>query len=145
MLTELCGFRRKNITKMRRNAGLQKEINSNVGVGALIRSASLDAYLAEEFGITRIITNDLTYGASAAIGADGRPTIATERYYPENKITFFATNPAGRMGVGLWGNPPEVDAESFYKVNASAVNPYVYVMQWMETDPAVLAGSFVSG
>lgn len=130
---------RKNISKMRQNAGLQREINGNVGVGSLIRSAALEAYLSEEFGINRIITNDLTYGASAAIdGSTQRPSITTARYFPENKITFFATNPAGRMGVGLWGNPPEVDAATFYKVNTSTVNPYVYVMQWMETDPAVL-------
>lgn len=130
---------RKNIAKMRQNAGLQREINGNVGVGSLIRSAALEAYLSEEFGINQIITNDLTYGASASISTSTqRPSITTKRYYPENKITFFATNPAGRMGVGLWGNPPEVDASTFYKVNTSTVNPYVYVMQWMETDPAVL-------
>ena len=129
---------RKNITKMRKNAGLQKNINGNVGAGALIRSASLEAYLAEEYGINRIVTNDLTYGASATIGATGRPAITTARYYPSNKITFFATNPGGRLGTGLWGNPPEVDAARFYAVNESSVSPYVYLMQWMETDPAVL-------
>lgn len=128
-----------NLVKMRKNANLQKAINGNIGAGALIRQTALEAYLAEEFGIDRIITNDLTYGASAAIDTSTqRPSISTKRYYPENRITFFATNPAGRMGVGLWGNPPEVDASTFYKVNTSTVNPYVYVMQWMETDPAVL-------
>lgn len=129
---------RRNITKMRNNAGLQKNINSNVGVGALIRSSSLEAYLAEEYGINRIITNDLTYGASAVIGSNDRPQITTARYFPIDKVTFFATNPGGRLGVGLWGNPPEVDAATFYKVNQSSVSPYVYVSQNMEWDPAVL-------
>ena len=59
---------RKNITKMRSNAVIQKAINGNVGAGALVRRTALDAYLEEEFGITTIITNDLTYGANAVIG-----------------------------------------------------------------------------
>ena len=129
---------RKIITKMRRNAGLQTNINGNVGAGALIRSSSLAAYLEEEYGITQIITNDMTYGASAVIGPDGRPTVSTCRYYPDNKITFFATNPGGRMGIGLWGDPPEVDASRFMDVSASSESPYVFVSQWAENDPAVL-------
>lgn len=129
---------KKNITKMRNNAQLQKAINGNVGAGAQIARTALEAHLSEEFGIDTVITNDLTYGASASIGADGRPNVSTKRYFPTDKVTFFAANPAGRMGVGLWGDPPEVDAANFYSVNRSSVSPYVHVMQWMETDPAVL-------
>ena len=129
---------KKNILKMRNNAQLQKAINGNVGAGSLIARTALEAHLSEEFGIDRVITNDLTYGASAVIGGDGRPSITTKRYFPENKVTFFATNPGGRMGVGLWGDPPEVEAANFYSVNQSQASPYVHVMQWMETDPAVL-------
>jgi len=130
---------RKNITKMRKNAGLQKNINANVGVGALVRSSALEAYLEEEFGINTVITNDLTYGADSTIGADGRPIIQTARYFPDNKISFFATNPAGRMGVGLWGDPPEVTlGELSFGTAESSVSPYVYVSQWTEKDPAVL-------
>ncbi len=128
-----------NITKLRQNADIQKAINGSAEVGALVKRTALDAYLEEEFGITQIVTNDLNYGANAEIGADGRPQIHTAKYFPQNKVTFFATNPGGRLGTGLWGNPPEVDAANFYKVNTeSSVSPYVYVMQWMETDPAVL-------
>lgn len=129
---------RKVITKMRKNAGLQKNISGNIGAGALLKYSQIEAYLAEEYGITQIITNDQTYGASSSIGNDGRPNILTERYYPENKITFFATNAGGRMGVGLWGDPPEVDAGQFMSVAESAESPFVYVSQWMESDPAVL-------
>lgn len=130
---------KKNITKMRRNAGLQKEINSNVGVGQLIRSSSLYAYLEEEFGISNIVTNDLTYAASTTIGSNGRPSISTARYFPADTITFFATTPSGLMGTGLWGDPPEVTlgAQSFGNVEGS-ISPYVYVSQWVENDPAVL-------
>lgn len=131
---------RKNITKMRQNAGLQKDINGNVGAGQLIRSTSLNAYLEEEFGITNVITNDLTYGASASIdGASGRPSIKTERYFPDDVITFFATNPSGRVGVGLWGDPPEITlGDLSFGTAETSVSPYVYVSQWRENDPAVL-------
>ena len=129
---------RANVTKMRKNAILQKAINGNIGAGALLTNSALTAFLSEEFGINQIITNDLQYGSSATGVETGRPTIVQKRYYPSNKITFFATNPGGRMGVGLWGNPPEVDAARFYDTSSSGVSPYVYIMQWMETDPTVL-------
>lgn len=129
----------KVLTKLRQNLAIQKAIRGNIGVGALIKRSELEAYLADEFGINQIVTNDLTYGASATFGEDGRPSISQKKYYPENKITFFATNPGGKLATGLWGNPPEVDAARFYQVNTEpSISPYVYVMQWMETDPSVL-------
>ena len=131
---------RKNITKMRNNAGLQKNINGNIGAGALIRAAALKDYLEEEFGISQIITNDLTYGASSTIGVDGRPSITQKRYFPEDKVTFFATNAGGKMGVGLWGDPPEVDIARFNTSvsTESSISPFVYVSQYAEKDPAVI-------
>ena len=129
---------RQVLSQIRGNASIQKSINGNIGVGALVRNSALNDFLSDEFGITQVITNDLTYASSAVLGSNGRPTVTSKRYYPANKITFFATNTAGRMGVGLWGNPPEADAAPFYNVGGSGVNPYVYIMQWMETDPAVL-------
>lgn len=130
---------RKNITKMRSNAAIQKAVNGNIGAGALVRQTALTAYLDEEFGISQIVTNDLTYGASAVIGNDGRPSITTARYFPENKVTFFTTTPAGRLGIGLWGDPPEADRPDLLgNVNASGQSPFVYIHQWMEDDPAVL-------
>lgn len=130
---------RKNLTKIRSNEAVQKAINGNYGAGALVRNSALEAYLDEEYGINTVVTNDLTYGVDAGIDMNtGRPKVTTARYYPDNKITFFATNPAGRMGVGLWGDPPELDAANFMEVSGSGVSPYVYVSQWAEKDPAVL-------
>lgn len=126
------------VGKMRKNAAIQKSINGNIGAGALVRRSALETYLNEEFGISQVITNDLTYGKSATIGADGRPVITTERYYPKNKVTFFATNPGGNIGVGLWGDPPELDVASLLDVAQSGASPFVYVTQWAEKDPAVL-------
>ena len=129
---------KKNLTKMRQNASLQTAVNGNIGAGQLIKVSALEAYLEEEFGISQIITNDLTYGANATIGSDGRPNVTTRRYFPTDKITFFATNPGGKMGLGLWGNPPEVDMGQFHSVESSSASPYVYITQKMEWDPAVL-------
>jgi len=129
---------RKVLTKIRKNAVLQTAINGNVGAGSLIRRSALDDFLSEEFGINQIVTNDLTYGADAVIAANGRPQVTTKRYYPDDKITFFGTNPAGRLGIGLWGDPPEADNYGLLDVNGSEISPYVYITQWMEKDPAVL-------
>lgn len=127
------------INKLRKNVDIQKAIYGTNGAGMLVKRADLNTYLEDEYGISTIITNDLTYGASATFGANGRPSITQSRYYPTNKITFFATNPSGILGTGLWGNPPEVDAARFFDVSSEpSVSPYVTLMQWMETDPAVL-------
>lgn len=128
----------KNLTKLRNNKYLQIAINGNIGAGAQLSRGQLESYFGDEFGIDTIITNDLKYGSSAEIGADDRPIITQKKYYPQNKITFFATNPGGRLGTGLWGDSPEADASAYYNVSGSQVSPYVYIMQWMETDPAVL-------
>ena len=136
----LTGFQtsRKNITKMRNNAAVQKAINGNIGAGALVSGAAMTAYLETEFGLGRVITNDLTYGAEAEIGTDGRPSITTARYYPDNKITFFATNPAGKLGTVAWGDPPEATVGSLTTATSSSESPYVYIDQWTEDDPKVL-------
>lgn len=129
---------KKNLTKMRSNTALQKSVNGSINAGALLRNAELSAFLGEEFGIDRIVTNDLTYGADEKIGADGRPVRTTKRYFPQDKVTFFSANPSGRLGVNAWGDPPEVDSVNFYPVSASGESPFVYVTQKMEWDPAVL-------
>lgn len=128
---------RKTIGRMRKDANIQIAINGTYGQGALVSRQALENYLAEEFGITQIITNDLTYGASATISS-GRPSITTKRYYPQDKITFFGTNLTGRLGIGLWGDPPEVDVRTLMDGSASTISPYVWISQWTEHDPAVL-------
>lgn len=129
---------RKNITKMRQNKAVQTNIMGNIGAGALVPRAALDSYMETEYGIARIVTDDLTYATENGVDADGRPKMAMHRYFPENKVSFFATNPAGTMGAGLWGDPPEVDIASNYRVSVSSESPFVYVTQKYEWDPAVL-------
>ena len=129
------------LTKLRQNTAIQKAINGTMGAGALVRNSDFNAYMSEEYGIERIITNDLTYNVPGALSAQtGIPALTANRYYPKNKVSFFATNNAGRIGAGLWGDPPEVDAARAFDggVSASGASPFVYISQWGEKDPAVL-------
>lgn len=129
---------RSNLSKLRANTAIQKAVNGTLGAGALVSNAALLSYLETEYGITNVVTDDLSYSVPDGVGADGRPKTLAKRYYPKDKVTFFAPNNAGRIGVGLWGDPPEADAAAYHQVSGSGTSPYVYLMQWMETDPAVL-------
>ena len=129
---------RKVIGLLRNNEDIQTAINGTAGIGALVSRSALENYLAEEFGLSQIVTNDLTYGASSTIGADGRPSVTTARYYPQDKVTFFAANVGGKLGTGLWGDSPEADVANLLNVSQSTVSPFVYITQWSENDPAVL-------
>ena len=128
---------RSIITKMRKNAGLQRNINSNIGVGALVRYNALQEYLAEEYGINQIVTNDLTYSYDRKLNAAGAITQQTKRYYPVNKITFFGTVNGGKLATGLWGDSPESDLPELLNIEPSQ-RPFVTITQWAEQDPAVL-------
>lgn len=129
---------RKNLTRMRRNTSFQTAINGSLGAGAMVPRGAFESFLGEEFGFSHIVTHDLTYGIDSGVGLDGRPVVTTKRYFPDNVVTFFAANPGGRLGSGLWGNPPEVDIGRFYPVEGSLGSPFVYVTQKAEWDPAVV-------
>lgn len=126
------------LTKMRKNSALQKIINGNIGDGALIRRTALQEFLAEEFGLNTVLTNDLTYAYDRKLNAAGAITQQTRRYYPINKVTFFAQTAGGKIGTGLWGDSPELDVTRLMQVDGSEVSPYIAISQWTENDPAVL-------
>lgn len=132
---------RQNISKLRMNKSIQTLINGNAAQGMMVRRGDLESFLSQEFGINRIILNDLTYGADAKIDAKThRPVITQQRYFPIDKITFFGTaNNMSLLGTGLWGDPPEVTGvQAQTGATASGVSPYVYITQWVEKDPAEL-------
>ncbi|MBR1749949.1 MAG: major capsid protein [Ruminococcus sp.] len=130
---------RKILSKLKANKSMQTVINGNLGQGATVRNADLNNYLADEFGITNIYTNDGIYNANNEIvdPETGRLKVEQHRYFPKDKITFFASPANGRLGVGLWGNPPEV-TNRLTNTTTTGVSPYVYIHQWTEHDPAVL-------
>lgn len=128
----------KVITKMRNNAGLQKAINGNIGAGVQLRRSALESYLQDEYGIGTVISADLRYNVAKGIDAEGNPILETHRYFPEDKITFFATAVGGQMGTGLWGNPPEADRTDLEPANVSDRSPYVWISQKAEWDPKVV-------
>lgn len=125
------------LTKMRRNKVIQKAINGNIGEGATVRMSALRDFLSDEFKITNIIENDQIYNSKNKYGTDGRPEVLAKRYFPEDKVTFFASSPNGKIGIGLWGDPPEA-INPLIQGSGSSVSPYVYISQWTEKDPAVM-------
>lgn len=130
---------RKNITKMRQNAKVQIAINGSIASGATVRRSSLLDYLATEFGIENVIEADGIYNPDneAYTPSTSVASLSTLRYYPENKITFFASNASGRIGAGLWGVPPAV-LNKLIATQGSSEGRYIYIDQWTEHDPDVL-------
>lgn len=131
---------KRNLTKMRNNHAIQIAKNGVNSTGALVSNTELRAYLSDEFGIDTIIVQDNVYNANIEEidTTTGKLKYVPRRYYPQDKITFFATPVNGsRLGVGLWGDPPEV-VNPLTQTTGSGVSPYVYIHQWTENDPAVL-------
>ena len=139
--TELTGMvcSRSFLASLRKNEGIQKAINGTAAEGVLVRNSALIALLADEFGITQVIVDDLQYSEKWDIDAQtGRPVPVKHRYFPKAKVSFFGTVNGMRLGAGLWGAPPEVEIANFAQVNPSTVNPFVYITQWAEKDPSVI-------
>ena len=133
----LCA--RSTLSKMRQDAAVQKAINGINMQGILVTQDALRSFLDSEYGISRVIVNDQSFSTPWEIGADGRPVTHTTRYFPKDKISFFGTGNGMRLGSGLWGIPPEEQIARFgVDTGSSALNPYVYVTQWAEKDPAVV-------
>lgn len=129
---------RSVLSKLRQNAAIQKAVNGVSAEGVLVTNAALLSYLDTEFGISRVITNDLSYSAPWTMGSDGRPVTHQHRYFPSDRVSFFGTGNGMALGVGLWGMPPEEQlAEMGKDAGPTANHPYVYVHQWTEDDPAV--------
>lgn len=130
---------RKIISKLKANVSMQKAINGNYMQGATVRNADLRNYLSEEFGLNTVLTSDDIYNANnnEVDPVTGRLIYDNHRFFPDDKITFFAAPANGRLGVGLWGNPPEV-TNRLTRTTNTGVSPYVYIHQWTEHDPAVL-------
>ena len=130
---------RSVLTKLRQNADVQKAINGVNMSGVLVSNAALRAWLADEYSITQVITDDLSYSTPYTMDAYGRPQVNSQRYYPKNKITFFGTANGMKLGSSLWGTPPEEELAGYYgTAGASTESPYVYMTQWSEKDPAIL-------
>ena len=125
------------LNKMRKDVAIKKAINGSLN-DSLVSMSDLRAYLSEEFGLNNIIINDATYGVPGAV-VNGRPTVVSKRYFPENGITFFAAPNGGvKLGDGLWGDPPETDAGVNEDTTGSSQSPFVAIKQWHTDDPEIL-------
>lgn len=131
----LCA--RSALSKMKQNEAIQIAVNGVNAKGVLVTDAQLRAYLSSEFGITDVQTQDGRYNANnTELGNRGELKVVNARYYPEDKISFFATQSNGYLGAGLYGNPPSVTDPLI--TTSTGNRPYVTVSQWTENDPAVL-------
>lgn len=128
---------RQVLSIIRKNESIQKAINGVNGVGAIVKSSDFEDYLLSEYGISTVITNDLMYRIPDGTDSNGEPKTKKCRYYPSDKITFFSADTDGKMGIGLWGNPPEATTEIDTNISGSEVSPYVTITQWAENDPKV--------
>lgn len=130
---------RSVLTKLRQNAAVQKLINGVNMTGVLVSNAALRAWLADEYGITQVITDDLSYSTPYTLDANGRPQASSQRYFPKNVVSFFGTSNGMKLGSSLWGIPPEQEIAQFYQTSGTSTrSPYVFMTQWAETDPAIL-------
>ena len=130
---------RSTLSKMRQDASIQKAINGSSMAGVLVTNQALASFLEAEYGLSRVITNDLSYSLPWTVDpTTNRPVTHQERYFPKGKVSFFGTGNGMLLGTGLWGVPPEEQIARFEQVSPSAQNPYVYVTQWAEKDPAVV-------
>lgn len=125
-----------DLNRFRKDTNIQKAINGVYMQGQLVRNADLRQYLGEEFGITRVILQDGVYSKPYTMGSNGRPVTTSNKLFPVGKFALAHTG-GGKIGDGLWGDPPEVSASRFMDVTASEVSPYVYISQYAENDPAV--------
>lgn len=129
----------KVLRKLAVNKYLQTAINGTAASGQFLSQSQVENFFSTWFGINTVITNDERYAVDGGIDQYGRPVRNKHRYYPENRISFFSTNAGGKLGTGLWGDSPEVDAAKFFDTAQRAgVSPYVFITQWAEKDPAVL-------
>ena len=126
-----------DFNRLRKDANIQKSINGALMVGQLVRNTDLRSYLSEEFGINRVLLQDGVYSLPLTMGANGRPVVASRPLFKSGLYAFLHTN-GGKVGDGIWGDPPEVSAAKYgLDVSTSEVSPYVYVSQYTEKDPAV--------
>ena len=129
----------KVLRKLATNKFLQTAINGVYAKGQFLSQTQVENFFSTWFGINTVITNDERYATDEGVDEYLRPIRTKHRYFPENKVTFFSTTPGGKLGTGLWGAPPEEELAKFYDTaKTSGEDPYVYITQWAEKDPAVL-------
>ena len=115
------------VQRMRKNKSMQIAIYGSTNVGKLVTMAELQRMLQEEFGI-QVLTCDEMF---SFIKTDG--SRANQRYFDEDKVTFYTADISGSAGIGLWGPTPE---ESEYRVFEEALqNMFVTVTMWATPDP----------
>jgi hypothetical protein len=130
---------RKGLGLLRRNADVQKLIHGVNLLGVRVSNSEVRNWLAEEYGITNVIIDDLAYSTPYTTDANGRPVAHPHRYFPENVFSFFGTANGMKFASSIWGAPPEERLGRYYaSAGQSSESPYVYMTQFIKEDPAIL-------
>lgn len=115
------------VQRMRKNKSMQIAIYGAINVGKLVTLAELQRMLQEEFGV-QFVTCDQMF---AYIKSNG--SRVSQRYFDEDKVTFYTAGISGDVGIGLWGPTPE---EAEYTAFLEALEKmFVTVTMWSTQDP----------
>jgi hypothetical protein len=115
------------VQRMRKNKSMQIAIYGSINVGKLVTLAELQRMLQEEFGV-QFVTCDQMFAYVKSNGSR-----VSQRYFDEDKVTFYTAGVSGDVGIGLWGPTPE---ESEYAAFQEALEKmFVTVTMWSTQDP----------
>lgn len=118
----------KVLRKLATNKGIQTLIFGSIGQGTYVTTDRMQTLFAQLFGFSTITTNDLRYKTQKADGTE-----KTQRFYPEDKITFIGVP---QLGIGLWGVSPE-EAE-YGQYSGKSADQYITITQWATQDPVAV-------
>ncbi len=121
----------KILRKLATNKGIQTLVYGTVGTGTYVTAEKLRSLFTDLFGFGQITTNDLRYKVQAANGAE-----KSQRFFPEDKVSFLSNGTAASFGVGLWGVTPE-EAE-YGQYNEKSASQFVTITQWATPDPVAV-------
>lgn len=115
------------VQRMRKNKSMQIAIYGAINVGKLVTLAELQRMLQEEFGV-QFVTCDQMFAYVKSNGSR-----VSQRYFDEDKVTFYTAGISGNVGIGLWGPTPE---EAEYSAFLEALEKmFVTVTMWATQDP----------
>lgn len=116
----------KQINNMRKNKQMQVAV-----LGAsnerLLTKAELATLLMQEYELT-IARCDEKFKFEKADGS-----LATGRYFKEDRVTLYEADQNGRFGVGLWGPTPE--EEEYRQFIELTQKSFITLSMWATEDP----------
>ncbi len=120
------------VTKIMRNAAIQKAIFGAAGAGILPSLDQINTLFRAQFSGLYIETNEQRYGE--VVTEDEKAKVVQHRFFKENKFVMASTGLNGSVGTGLWGVTPEEEATGG-AFDTKRQQQYVTVTTWDTPDP----------